>query len=241
MRQGNYLGGVIAFFMNTDWLKNLPFVAPVLPVDFTNESYRVLDFTARNGELDAVDLTDTAAFTEYVFGKLRAAGAVVGVGGYNEHRVIYRRSAHFQQTAEPRAIHLGIDLWAAAGTPVSAPLDGRVHSFRDNANFGDYGPTIILEHAVNGAILYSLYGHLSRASLVGLAEGQPVKAGQPIAEIGPFPENGDWPPHLHFQLMTDMRGLKGDFPGVCSLGERADYLSICPNPNDLLRIPGLPF
>lgn len=221
----------------------------LLPFDFTTDSCLILDFSATNPDLDPtkqppLNLTDTAAFSDYVFGKLRAAGAQVGVGGYNEHRVIYRRSPHFQQTAlppydGPREIHLGVDLWADAGTPVFAPLDGVVHSFQDNANFGDYGPTIILEHHYEGKPLYSLYGHLTRASLDGLYDGKPVRAGDKLAEIGPYPENGDWPPHLHFQLMTDMLGRRGDFPGVCSLNDRAYFLSICPDPNKLLRIPGL--
>jgi murein DD-endopeptidase MepM/ murein hydrolase activator NlpD len=213
----------------------------LLPIDFQKDPFLILDFSATNPDLATLDLTNTATFTDYVFGKLTSAGAKVGVGGYNEHRVIYRRSPHFQQTTtEPREIHLGIDLWADAGTPVSAPLDGVVHSFQDNANFGDYGPTIILEHTVDGKPLYSLYGHLTRSSLDGLYEGKEFKAGQPLAEIGPYPENGDWPPHLHFQLMTDMLGLKGDFPGVCSLTDRDKFLAICPNPNHLLSIPGLP-
>lgn len=214
-------------------------VLMILPFDFQNDPFLLLDFTADNPELADLDLTNTAVFTDYVFGKIRQAGAVAGVGGYNEHRVIYRRSPHFNQTEESRCIHLGIDLWAEAGTPVFAPLDGIVHSFRDNNNFGDYGPTIILEHVWNGKPLYTLYGHLSRPSLTGLQVGMAVKAGQKIAELGPFPENGDWPPHLHFQLMTDLGGHQGDFPGVCTLSERERYLAICPNPNQLLHIPGL--
>lgn len=217
----------------------------LLPFDFQKDPYLILDFSSSNPDLSpeyrpSLDLTDTAVFTEYVFGKLRSADAKVGVGGYNEHRVIYRRSAHFNtSTEEPREIHLGIDFWADAGTPVFAPLAGTVHSFQDNANFGDYGPTIILEHTNNAVSRYSLYGHLTRQSLEGLYIGKEFNVGQILAEIGPYPENGDWPPHLHFQLMTDMLGLKGDFPGVCSVADREKFLSICPNPNELLRIVGL--
>ena len=217
--------------------------------DFQKDPFLLLDFSANNPDLTpALDLTDTARFTDYVFGKLRDAGVAMGVGGYNEHRAIYHRSAHFSEAAPqgdgppcdgPRQIHLGIDFWAAAGTPVFAPLNGVVHSFQDNNRFGDYGPTIILEHTTDPGPLYSLYGHLSRASLTGLREGMPIKAGESFADIGAYPENGDWPPHLHFQLMTDMLGGRGDFPGVCSLADRARFLKICPNPNDLLRIPGL--
>ena len=214
----------------------------LLPFDFQTDPYLVLDFSATNPDLASLDLTNTSVFTEYVFSKLRASGAKVGVGGYNEHRVIYRRSDHFNTPTlgdRPREIHLGIDFWGDAGTPVFAPLDGIVHSFQDNAHFGDYGPTIILEHNHAGKPLYSLYGHLTRHSLNELHEGKNVKAGEPLAEIGPYPENGDWPPHLHFQLMTDMLGLKGDFPGVCSVADRAKFLAICPNPNRLLNIKGL--
>lgn len=211
----------------------------ILPFNFRSDPYLTLDFTENNPDLSGIDLTDTAVFTEYVFGKLRRSGAVVGVGGYNEHRIIYRRSPHFNQTEEPRCIHLGMDLWAKAGTPVFAPLDGVVHSFQDNNQFGDYGPTIILEHRLDHQPVFALYGHLNRASLVGLRVGMSVKTGQQIGEIGPYPENGDWPPHLHFQLMTDLLGHQGDFPGVCSLRERERYLAICPNPNILLEIPGL--
>jgi murein DD-endopeptidase MepM/ murein hydrolase activator NlpD len=212
----------------------------LLPVDFQNDRFLILDFSAANPDLLTLDLTNTESFMDYVFGKLTEANAVAGVGGYNEHRIIYRRSAHFQQeTTEPREIHLGIDIWIDAGTPIFAPLAGVVHSFQDNAGFGDYGPTIILEHEVDGKPLYSLYGHLTRQSLDGLYEGKPVEVGEKIAEVGPHPENGDWPPHLHFQLMTDMLGRKGDFPGVCSVSDRERFLAICPNPNTLLSIPGL--
>lgn len=211
----------------------------ILPFNFQRDPYLILDFAATNPDLATLNLTNTAVFTDYVFGKLRAAGAVVGVGGYNEHRIIYRRSEHFQQAEDPREIHLGIDFWADAGTPVFAPLDGIIHSFQNNANFGDYGPTIILEHDTPDGALYSLYGHLTRESLRDLYVGRPVEAGGKLAEIGPYPENGDWPPHLHFQLMTDMLGLRGDFPGVCSLPDRDKFLAICPNPNTLLQIPGL--
>ena len=216
----------------------------LLPFNFQHDPYLILDFSATNPDLapshePPLDLTDTAAFDAYVFGKLRKAGVQVGMGGYNEHRIIYRRSKHFNASDEPREIHLGIDFWAAAGTPVFAPLDGVMHSFRDNANFGDYGPTLILEHNYPSYPRYSLYGHLTRQSLDGLYVGKEVKAGEKLAELGPYPENGDWPPHLHFQLMTDMLGLEGDFPGVCSLTDRTKFLALCPDPNLLLEIPGL--
>jgi murein DD-endopeptidase MepM/ murein hydrolase activator NlpD len=216
------------------------FFAPVVPFDWTKDRWAILDFTAENQELTKLDLPDTASFSDYVFSVLRDAGAVCGVGGYNEHRILYRRSLHFNAAdQEPREIHLGIDIWAEAGTPVSAPLDGTIHSFQDNARFGDYGPTIILEHRLNDETFYTLYGHLSGTSLIGKKAGQVIPAGEVFAEFGTFPENGDWPPHLHFQVIRDLQGYSGDYPGVCALSRREEFLVNCPDPNRFLGIPGL--
>lgn len=206
--------------------------APVIAVDWQTEPYLRMDFGPSNAELNRVNLNDSAAFADYVFKKLKEVGARFGVGGYNEHRVIYERSAHFQQTDQPRCIHLGVDIWTAATTPVHAPAAGVVHSFRNNSAYGDYGPTIVLQHRH----FYTLYGHLTVDSLDGLYEGMAVAKGQEIARIGDYPTNGDWPAHLHFQIITDMMGQKGDFPGVCSLQDRAKYLELCPDPNLVLGI-----
>jgi len=206
-----------------------------MPRVVTIDKFIKLDFTANNKELETLDLVDTASFSAYVFNKIYAAGAKMGIGGYMENRVIYRRSEHFSASNEvQRNIHLGIDLWAVAGTPVYAPLDAKVHSFKNNANFGDYGPTIILEHSYQGKPLYTLYGHLSLGSLDGLYDGKTIQAGDKIAEIGDYPINGDWPPHLHFQVMTDMLGMHGDFPGVCAEADREKFAKICLNPDFLL-------
>ena len=204
---------------------------PLLPFADLPGTYLPLDFSAQNPDLATIDLTDTALFARYVRDKISRAGATVGVGGYGEDRVLYRNSHHFTPAAdEPRTIHLGVDFWADAGTPIFAPVDGVIHSFADNNRPTDYGPTIILEHQTPGFPRYSLYGHLSRASLVDLYDGKPIRAGDKLAELGTFPENGDWPPHLHFQLMHDMLGLRGDFPGVCRRSERERWLVLCPNP-----------
>ncbi len=227
-----------------DLLQARPAFAAVLPPTVLARPLR-LDFTEKNDELDAVELTDTRRFSDYVFGKLWAHDATVGWGGYDEDRVLYRRSAHFQRGDEPRSVHLGVDLWADAGTPVMAPLDGLVHSFQDNANFGDYGPTVILQHQLpfvdrfgpKMLRFFTLYGHLSRASLGGKKEGMPVKAGETLGEIGPFPENGDWPPHLHFQVIADLQRYWGDYPGVCAPSQREAFLRNCPDPNLILRFP----
>jgi murein DD-endopeptidase MepM/ murein hydrolase activator NlpD len=206
--------------------------APVLPsVPLAGPSLAQLDFTAANPHLAHPQrLRDTALFDAVVQEMLAEQHAQTGLGGYLENRVIYLRSAHFDDTTEARSLHLGLDVWVPPGTPVAAPLPAVVHSLADNNNFGDYGPTIILAHELEGIIFYSLYGHLTRTDLLGLQPGQAIVSGEVFAHVGPYPENGDWPPHLHFQVIADMQGRWGDFPGVAPPSERAYWAQLCPDP-----------
>lgn len=208
-------------------------------VDFgpAADRFYPFDFTASNTDLSPEDIEDTDKFSAWVSLKLADNHCRYGIGGYMEHRTIYARSEHFNAPGEPRRLHLGVDIWSAAGTPVYAPLAGTVHSFRNNNNFGDYGPTIILQHELDGLQLFSLYGHLSRSDLNELYNGFPVSAGQKIGCFGRPDENGHWPPHLHFQLMFDMEGCYGDYPGVAKYSEKNKYLQNIPDPALILRFP----
>jgi murein DD-endopeptidase MepM/ murein hydrolase activator NlpD len=139
----------------------------------------------------------------------------------------------------PRTLHLGIDLWLAAGTPITAVLGGTVHSTQDNAAFGDYGPTLILEHVLEGERFFTLYGHLAQPTLQRTRAGQRIETGQLLGWLGAPHENVGWPPHLHFQVMRDLGGRRGDYPGVARPSEAAPWLANCPDPNLLLRIRAL--
>ena len=195
------------------------------------------DFTAANTELSVEDIDDTSRFSTWITKKLQENNCRYGIGGYMEHRTIYARSPHFDTEDEPRRLHLGVDIWAGAGTPVYAPIAGVVDSFKDNDNHGDYGPTIILQHNLDGLELYSLYGHLSRKDLAGLHVGLKIAKGQQVGTFGNQDENGHWPPHLHFQLMFDMEGLAGDYPGVAKFSEKEQWLKNIPDPNLILQFP----
>lgn len=194
------------------------------------------DLSPANKDLTAELLNDTDAFSAYMQGLRIKANATYLVGGYAEHREIYRRSELFDQNLqelsaeEPRNIHLGVDIWAPAGTPVFCPYDGKVHSFAFNDHFGDYGATIILEHKIDDITFYTLYGHLSKADLARLRVDDQILPGTEFAHFGTPAENGHWPPHLHFQIIQDLQGMQGDYPGVCKTSEKAFYLSNCPDP-----------
>jgi len=153
-----------------------------------------------------------------------------------EKAAVGREDAIAATETEPRRLHLGVDIWGPTGTKVMAPLNGIVHSFAFNNNDSDYGATIILTHHLDGVGFHTLYGHLSLNSLKNLHEGQLVSKGDVIGEFGMRFENGNWPPHLHFQLIADMQGWRGDYPGVCRFSERMQWLANCPDPNIILQM-----
>ena len=158
---------------------------------------------------------------------------------YDEDRVLYRHSPLFDGATECRTVHLGIDLFVDAGTEIRSPLPATVQSLANNEGLGDYGPTVILRHEIDGLQFFTLYGHNSRSTLDRLAVGQSIEAGQAFAEVGDLHENGSWPPHLHFQIVTELPDGAGDFPGVATRSERERFLELCPNPNLILGIPDL--
>lgn len=202
-----------------------------------DDRFLLLDLTEANSALQTDMLHDTDAFSEYIRLKREAAGVLYGIGGYNELRTVYSRSAVFGKDGEEmRRLHLGIDIWGEAGTPVYAPLEATVHSFACNDAFGDYGSTLVLQHERDGQLFHTLYGHLSLHSIQDLREGQDMEKGQWIGSFGNAEENGGWPPHLHFQVIADMEGKKGDYPGVCRFSERMRYLRNCPDPDQILNM-----
>jgi murein DD-endopeptidase MepM/ murein hydrolase activator NlpD len=212
---------------------NIKVIAP--EIDYSD--YIPFDLSATTTDKLNLPLTDSKAFEEFVENYFSVSQAKVAYGGYLEHRNLYQRSTVFKDiNIEERNIHIGLDLWIKAGTPVLAALDGTIHSFQNNLAFGDYGPALILEHHIEGFTFYTLYGHLSLESLDEKVEGQVVHKGEIIGQLGAPPVNGDYAPHLHFQIIADMQGEKGDYPGVCSKKELEFYKENCPDPNLLLKI-----
>jgi 4-aminobutyrate aminotransferase-like enzyme/Ser/Thr protein kinase RdoA (MazF antagonist) len=223
-----------------DWIREeQPAFAPVSPIP---EQWRQMDLGVGSLELgNNRNFEDEYRFERHLRRIMEDDGVEFGLGGYGEVRPFYTTDAYqVEGNSGPRwrTVHLGLDVWAAAGTPVFAPLDGRVHSFADNAAERDYGPAIILEHTPRkGLTFYTLYGHLCRESLTQLEVGMPIQKGQWIATYGAREVNGNWPPHLHFQVLLDTLGKEGDFPGVGFPDEWPVWRSLCPNPELLLHLP----
>jgi len=216
--------------------------APIFGVDLRKVPSVVFDLSAGSTFLGADPRASEAApLTEKIFDEMNRAGVSVGVGRYNEARLIYTSSLFgdaSNPTDERRTIHLGMDLFVEAGTPVRAPLDGAVFKLANNTARLDYGPVVILAHTISGGhAFFTLYGHLAMETLASLKVGQRVARGEEFARVGTVTENGSWPPHLHFQIILDSLNLGTDFPGVCRASERDVWTSLSPDPNLLLGIP----
>lgn len=216
--------------------------APIAAIPL-QQNAAVVDLSVGSGVLgNLAEIADVHSTTRKIFTAMTEANAAAGIGRYNEARVFAPpASSRIEGNAGPewRTVHLGVDLFMASGVSVFAPLEGTVHSFANNFSRFDYGPTIILEHEVPGMSLkfYTLYGHLDPDSLCGLFAGRRIARGQLIGSVGNSEVNGGWPPHLHFQIIAEMMGNRGDFPGNALPRLRDFWLQICPDPNLLLHFP----
>ncbi len=230
------------------WLSN-PALSPakviasqVTPANETGEAAPlVLDLSVGSRLLGAdPDNAELARLSALIDGAMARAGTDIAYGRWGEARPLYNGPAFGgagYPLAERRTQHLGVDVFCTAGTPVHAPLDGRVVVLTNNAAPYDYGPMVVLEHQTATAErFYTLYGHLGTEVLSQLALGQQVTASQQIASVGAPPRNGNWPPHLHLQLILDLLGLDADFPGVGYPSQSEVWLALSPNPAVLLGV-----
>ena len=99
----------------------------------------------------------------------------------------------YNQTTRDWRVHSGVDIAAAAGTPVMAAADGTVYTVYDDASMG---MTVVIRHADGYATSYS-----SLADAVSVSAGDQVTMGQAIGTVGStaLMENalGD---HVHFSV-----------------------------------------
>ena len=218
-------------------------LAPVMPFDPHEDSVLVLDLSVASSLVSAESSENAEPLlTARIAAALRDAGARIGIGRYDEPRLLYSSplfAGNEGPLDERRTIHFGLDIFADAGTAVYAPLAGTLHAFAYNPAALDYGGVIIIRHETDdGTAFFSLYGHLSRDSLRGLETGRRIQRGERVASLGAPDENGGWTPHLHLQLFTTLLDLGTDVPGVARASQRSAWRSLCPDPNLVVGIPG---
>lgn len=163
-------------------------------------------------------------------------------GGYLEPRSLYTSTAYDKignYGRESRTVHLGVDFWLHAGTPVHALFDGEVMVAVDDVGDKEYGGLLILKHQAEDVEFYTLYGHNTPESILKYKVGDRVEKGGQISILGNYPENGNWAPHLHFQVMLSLLDYKDDFPGVAYPNQLNVWKSLCLDPNLLFKLDNL--
>ncbi len=181
--------------------------------------------------------------TKKLFRAIEDTNSIAGIGKYDEYRILYTSEDFADVTTHLRTLHLGIDIFKPAGESVYAALAGKVFARTNNPAPQDYGGLIILEHIIEqgadsqGIKFYTLYGHLNPESIANLNFGDLILPGQKLGELGNIHENGFWPPHVHFEIITNLLGETETFFGVGSHAHRNVWLSLCPDPNIVLGIP----
>ncbi|MGK0414159.1 MAG: Ser/Thr protein kinase RdoA (MazF antagonist)/murein DD-endopeptidase MepM, partial [Polaribacter sp.] len=162
-------------------------------------------------------------------------------GGYLEPRNLYT-STEYDTIGncgkQSRTIHLGIDFWLPENTPVHALFDGEVVIVENDIGDKEYGGLIVLKHQLKDFCFYTLYGHNTAASVLRHQIGNTIKKGEQVAVLANYPENGNWAPHLHFQVMLSLLDYKNDFPGVAYFNQIDVWKSVCPDPNLLFKLDG---
>ena len=163
-------------------------------------------------------------------------------GGYLEPRPLYTATAYDKignYGPESRTVHLGIDFWLPTNTPVHALFDGEIAVAVNDHGDKEYGGLVVLKHKEEDLEFYTLYGHLDPASVLHYQKGDTILKGQKIGVLGDKTVNGNWAPHLHFQVMLSLLDYTTDFPGVAYANQIAVWKSLCIDPNALFHIKNL--
>lgn len=218
---------------------------PVVDVEMVAGNVEILDLSIGSLELEGEEAPPgSPVWRRWVAGRLSGSGRAVGLGRYGEVRRWYRGDLFRSPgdgAPEWRAVNLGIDLFLEPGTPVLAALEGRVCHARADCRTGGEGGVLLLEHCVTDSSgerirFHTLYGQMEPDDVTRWSVGDPVSKGEELGRVGHPRTSGGWPPHLRLQLIGDPAGCSREFPRSAPPGQRAVWLSICPNPRAILGI-----
>lgn len=221
-----------------DWLhRHCGQFASVLGKDLSEARQTSLSVAGSTMPRNPLDLTEQEAV--FITGVNHQNEWKIGL--YAEPRLIYTGddfgNTRFQ-AGDQRTVHIGVDIFAPAGTTVSSPFEAKIHAVSNSPDRFDYGGVVVLEHATpDGDTFQTLYGHLNPDVTKTLAIGTIVSAGEAFATLGGPDGNGGWQPHLHFQLCVKPDATGDIWVGVANPDDLGYYCAIHPNPACLLNLP----
>lgn len=220
-----------------NWLRvNRPNLPAIMQPHPARAAKTVLDLATKDSPLVIASATHDHAGAQAIYDAMQAEqGFELGMGPWGEVREVY--SAPFFASkliaGQRRKMHLGLDIFAPAGTELFTPLDAEVVGLTINPDPLDYGGLIMLAHEpVPGMRFLTLWGHLSHQSVRNLRLGQRLLAGDRVAWLGDFPENGGWLPHLHLQIVVPPYADVSGIPGVGEAELEAVWAEMYPKAYD---------
>jgi 4-aminobutyrate aminotransferase-like enzyme/Ser/Thr protein kinase RdoA (MazF antagonist) len=217
------------------WTKKQQFQFNELFPNQPKEAIHLLDLSVSSNWVgSANDFNDLDFFQFKIEALQKKVPDKIIAGGYLEPRVLYTSEAYDRRGnygKESRTIHLGIDFWLPSETPVHALFDGEIVTAVNDKGDKEYGGLVILKHHTQEFEFYTLYGHLNPIHVATLKLGNKISKGSLIGYLGNYPENGNWAPHLHFQIMLSMLNYEYDYPGVAYHSQLDVWKSLCPDPN----------
>lgn len=234
------------------WLRSRETKAgPVIPAELRDRAAHPLDLGTSSLELDSSAL-DGAAGTEpaRLADRVAEDGDRIPASRWNEARAPGGKPSGDEPRVdgrEPRTVHMGIELFLEPGTPVHAPLAGRLRAVtpREDSDAGSR-PVLALEHRVEaeahpsaGPLLFhTLYRNVHPADPEALrgSKGIAVDKGAEIGRVERAGEPGRVP--VCFQVAAG--GIPPeDVPAAVPPDRREVWKSLCPDPSPLLGVPGL--
>ena len=206
-----------------DWLAaNRQSLAALMSPHPARQAKFVLNLGSLHEPLAAASAAQDQAGADRAYAALvEKHGFSLGLGPWGERRIIYTAPFFESVLAKGtrRNVHLGLDIFAPAGTEMFTPLAGKVVAAAINPEPQDYGGLLLLEHEPEPNLrFWTLWGHLEHASVRERRIGERLEAGAFVARLGNEAENGGWVPHVHLQLTTAPYDDVGIIPGV---GEEA--------------------
>ncbi len=198
-----------------NWLKaHQDAIGPVVSYGLGHEPLKVLDQSVSSPTATMSEIT--VAIGRY--GEPRCRSDCDDAAALGEHGV------------EHRTLHLGMELFVPAESPVMAPLAGVVHSVEAGC--------VMLQHTADDGrpmTFWTRYGGLRSVVHVG----QHIQRGQILGNVAG--EGHGSAPHVHLQVMSDLLDVHDAFPRFVRPSDAVVWMSLCPDPNLIAQIPAQRF
>jgi 4-aminobutyrate aminotransferase-like enzyme/Ser/Thr protein kinase RdoA (MazF antagonist) len=217
-------------------LANQNQIHPILNDEISLKEHMVFNLSLENPEFNSSKSTnDWKEVIPYIYKSLKDNNKEIGISRHNEVRLDYI-NAPINSFNTPM-VHLGINLFLNPGKPIYSPIEGILVSITQDNKINNYD--IILEHQFGNSKLrfYTLYKNLKIETIKGFKIGKLVKKGKLLGHVGRL-ENNEIPlSYVHFQIIIDLLGKMEKFPSIINANQKKIWLSLCPDPNIILKIP----